>query len=226
MTRQRSFKERIRARMEKTGESYATARRRLVEKAEADARKRRTPQTIAAHRPKEEAVRSATGRPLDEWFGLLDSWGATDRSHTEIARWLVDEHGVDGWWSQSLTVSYEQERGLRAPGQRADGTYSVTASKTVEVPVDVLFEAFADGAKRERWLGDYELAVRTTRPGISVTAAWEDGTTRLTISFVDKGEAKSQVALAHERIRTAPEADEMKAFWRERLGGLKKVLEG
>ncbi|MDQ4025861.1 MAG: DUF4287 domain-containing protein [Actinomycetota bacterium] len=225
MTRQKSFKERIRARMEKTGESYATARRRLVEKADADARKRRTPRTIAAHRPAEEAVVSATGRPTEEWFGLLDAWGATGRTHTEIARWLVDEQGVDGWWAQSLTVSYEQERGMRAPGQRADGTYGVSASKTVAVPVDVLFEAFLDERERAKWLGNHTFDVRTARPGVSITGAWEDGTSRLTIAFVPKGETKSQVALEHGRLPDARGADEMKAFWRERLGGLKKLLE-
>jgi hypothetical protein len=226
MTKQKSFKERIRARMAKTGESYATARRQLVEKAEADARKRSTPQTIAAHRPNDEVVIANTGRPLDDWFELLDEWGATARTHTEIARWLAEEQKVDGWWAQSITVSYEQARGMRAPGQRADGTFGVSASKTVDVGVDELFEAFADETMRERWLGDYELAVRTVRPGKSLTGAWEDGTTRLTIAFVPKGESKSQVALEHGRIRSAAHADEMKTFWRERLGGLKKMLEG
>lgn len=226
MTRQKSFKERIRARMDKTGESYATARRRLVEKAEAEARKRRTPQTIAAHRPNDDVVVSKTGRPLDEWFALLDSWNATGRTHTEIARWLVEEQDVDGWWAQSITVSYEQARGMRAPGQRADGTFSATASKTVDVPVDALFSAFADEDERSRWLGDYEIGVRSARPGVSITGTWEDGTTRLTITFVAKGESKSQVSLEHGRLPDARQADEMKAFWRERLGGLKKVLEG
>lgn len=226
MTKQKSFKERIRARMDKTGESYATARRRLVEKAEADARKRATPQRIAAHRPNDEVVVANTGRPLDEWFALLDEWDATKRTHTEIARWLAAEQGVDGWWAQSVTVSYEQARGMRAPGQRADGMFAASASKTVDVGVDELFEAFADETVRERWLGEYELAVRTVRPGTSITGAWEDGTTRLTISFVAKGESKSQVALDHARIPTAAEADELKTFWRERLVMLKKLLEG
>nr|MDQ3958519.1 DUF4287 domain-containing protein [Actinomycetota bacterium] len=173
MTRQKSFKERIRARMEKTGESYATARRQLVEKSEAEARKRQTPRTISRVRKNEESVRDNTGRTWDEWFALLDRWGARDRKHGEIARWLVEEQGVDGWWAQSITVAYEQERGIRAPGQRLDGTYSVTASKTVNVPVGKLFDAFHDEDTRGRWLGDGELTVRTTRPGKSLTATWE-----------------------------------------------------
>ncbi len=226
MTRRKSFKERIRARMDKTGESYATARRRLVEKAEAEERKRRTPQTISRTRTSDEAVQSATGRTLGEWLALLDDWGAREQGHTAIARWLSKEHGVDGWWAQNVTVAYEQERGMRAPGQRADGTFSVSASKTVTVPVDELFAAFEDEASRQRWLGDFEVAIRTARPGKSITAAWEEGTTRLTIGFYAKGDGKSQVALAHERIADAHRADELKAFWRDRLEVLKQLLEG
>ena len=226
MTRQRSFKERIRARMDKTGESYATARRRLIEKAEATQRVQSTPRTIAPVRKSEEAVRTNTGRSWDDWFALLDGWDATKRTHRDIARWLRDEQGVDGWWSQSITVAYEQERGMRAPGQRADGSYSVNASKTVAVPVDELFAAFEPGTVRERWLGELELRVRTARPGQSITADWEDGATRLTISFVAKGPDKSQVALAHEKVASAQAADELKAFWRDRMAMLKKVLEG
>ncbi|HEX2196553.1 MAG TPA: DUF4287 domain-containing protein [Actinomycetota bacterium] len=225
MTRQRSFKERIRARMDKTGESYATARRRLIEKSEAEARKRRTPRTISRTRTSDESVRARTGRTYEEWFALLDDWDATARKHTEIARWLVDEHGVDGWWAQSVTVAYEQERGMRAPGQRADGTYGAGASKTIAAPVATLYDAFVDESTRERWLGDFELTIRTARPGKSITAAWEEGTSRLGIGFVEKGPDRSQVSLEHGRLPDAQAADEMKAFWRERLDVLKKLLE-
>lgn len=225
MTRQRSFKERIRARMDKTGESYAAARRKLIEKSETEALRRRAPRTISRTRTSDESVRNATGRTPDEWFALLDRWGARERNHTEIARWLAQEHAVDGWWAQNVTVAYEQERGMRAPGQRADGTYGVGASKTVAVPVDALFAAFADETTRARWLGGHELELRTARPAKSITAAWEEGTTRLSIGFTEKGPDKSQVAVAHERLPDAGAADEMKAFWRERLETLRNLLE-
>jgi Domain of unknown function (DUF4287) len=226
MTRQKTFKERIRARMDKTGESYATARRRLIEKSEAEARKRRTPRTISPTRRSDDSVLKNTGRTWDEWFKLLDKWGAKNRKHPEIARWLSEEHQVDGWWAQSVTVAYEQERGMRAPGQRADGTYSVSASKTVDVSVETLFEAFHDEGMRERWLGEFEFSVRTARPGKSMTAEWEDASTRLSLGFNPKGGEKSQVGLAHEKIADPQQADEFKAFWRERLEVLKKLLEG
>ena len=45
------------------------------------------------------------------------------------------------------------------------------------------------------------------------------------VAFAAKGEAKSTAALSHERLADGAEAERMKAFWRERVAGLKEVLE-
>ncbi len=215
MTRQKTFKTRVRDRASRTGESYTTARRRLLEKS--------TP--VRPQSVPDGAVRERTGRGWDEWFALLDTWGATGRTHTEIARWLRDEHGVESWWSQNVTVTYEQARGTRVPGQGADGYFSATGSKTVAVSVDRLFEAFADEDLRSRWLPGVELSVTTSTAPKSFRAGWEDGATRIAAGFVAKGEAKAQLAVRHERIGNAEDAALMKAFWRERLSALKELLE-
>ena len=218
MTSQKSFKRRVRARMDKTGESYMAARRRLIETGE------HPPATVVEPRVSDEAVRRATGRTWRQWFELLDRWDATRQAHPEIARRLSAEHGVDGWWAQGITVSYEQARGMRAPGERPDG-FSVTASKTVAVPVERLFEAVTEEELRERWLPDAPMSVRTATAPKSARYDWEDGATRVVFGFIDKGEAKSQVALEHERLPDADAAEGMKAWWRERVAELKRVLE-
>ncbi|WP_353987473.1 DUF4287 domain-containing protein [Ruicaihuangia caeni] len=89
----------------------------------------------------DDAMHQATGRHPDEWFSDLDAAGATNWTHSEIARWLVDHHGVDGWWSQSITVRYEQARGMRLPGQQGDGTFSVSKSKTVPGDAETVLAA-------------------------------------------------------------------------------------
>jgi uncharacterized protein YndB with AHSA1/START domain len=224
MTKQKSFKGRVRARMDKTSESYTTARRQLLAKAGPAAP---TPADApGARRPySDEVIRANTGRTWDEWFALLDAWGAAARPHPEIARWVVEEHGVGGWWAQGVTVAYEQARGLRAPGQRRGGLFEVNASRTVAVPVDRLYEAFADRALRERWLPGATVEVRRAQPAKSIRADWEDGSTRLVIAFSARGDTRSQVALVHERVPDAGTADKLKAFWRERMAALKQFLE-
>ncbi len=129
MTRQKTFKRRVRERMAKTGESYTAARRMLIAAGE-------RPETAAAEfEPPvaEERVVEATGRGWQAWFKALDEWGAPTHTHTEMARWLREEHGVDGWYSQSITVGYERARGLRAPGERADG-FAISATRTIARP--------------------------------------------------------------------------------------------
>jgi hypothetical protein len=217
MTRQRSFKRLVRNRMEKTGESYAAARAKLL----GGDGKAKEGVTLTMS---DDAIRKRTGRGWEEWFDLLDDWGAGERSHTEIARWINQEQGLDGWSSQSVTVSYERARVGRALGEHADG-FSVTASKTVAVPVDRLYESFVNASRRRRWLPDGTLRVRTSIKPRSARFDWGDGSTRVNVGFTDKGAGRSQVALEHSRLPNAGEADRMKAFWRERVSTLKKQLE-
>jgi hypothetical protein len=219
MTRQRSFKRLVRARMEKTEESYTAARASLLAAAEPKATEGVT-LTVS-----DEVIRRRTGRGWEQWFDLLDEWGALERPHPEIATWLRGEQRIDGWSAQSVTVSYERARGGRAVGEHADG-FAVTASKTVDVPVERLFDAFIDPVLRERWLPDGKLRERTSSRPRSARFDWGEGDTRVIVGFDARGEAKSTASLAHERLADAEEAERMKAYWRERVVVLKSELEG
>ena len=221
MTRQRTFKRRVRERMAKTGESYTSARRMLIANGD-----RPEPALAEFEPPVADArVVEATGRGWQAWFAALDEWGASTHSHSEIARWLREEHGVPGWYSQSITVGYERARGLRAPGERPDG-FAVGVTRTVAVPVERLFAAFEDEALRERWLPPGALHVRTATAPRNARYDWEDGSTRVIVGFEGAGDAKSRVALSHERLPDADSAEEMKGWWRERLDALRDQLEG
>ena len=219
MTRQRSFKRLVRARMAKTGERYAAARAALLAAEESTSTEAPT-LTVS-----DEVIRRRTRRGWEEWFDLLDDSGAIAMPHREIARWLEAEHGIDGWTAQSVTVSYERARGRRAVGEHADG-FAITAQKTVAVPVDRLYDAFVDESLRKRWLSGGRLRARTATKPKSARFDWGDGPTRVIVGFEAKGDAKSVVAIEHARLPDAAEAQLMKAFWRDRLALLKEVLEG
>jgi hypothetical protein len=221
MTRQKHLKRRVRSRMEKTGERYTAARRQVAAPDQQPAEPAREP--ISPQRFSDETMRSKTGRGWDEWFALLDAWGATERSHGEAAAWLTAEHGVPGWWAQSVTVGYEQARGMRQPGQVAGG-FSVSASRTIDVPLGRLFDAFVDEELRARWLPQ-GLEIRTATQGRSLRANWDGGRTRVNVGFAAKGDARSQAQLQHERLPDAETAERMKAFWRGRMDELRRVLE-
>jgi uncharacterized protein YndB with AHSA1/START domain len=220
MTRHRSFKQLVRTRMEKTGESYTAARAQLLKAEEVPA----APAPVLA--TSDENIRARTGRGWEEWFDRLDEWGAAERTHRETARWIAEELGIHplAWNAQAITGSYERTRGLRAAGEHADG-FSVTASKTVAVPVERLYDAFADPERRRAWLPDADLRERTATRPRSARFDWGDGTTRVHVTFVAKGDAKSTATVSHERLADAEERDRMKAFWRERVSALKRALE-
>jgi hypothetical protein len=170
------------------------------------------------------AVRAKTGKGWNDWFAILDRTKASTRPHGEIAAFLHEEHGVPGWWCQMVTVGYEQARGLRERNQKASG-FAASSSKTIAVPVEKLFDAWDSPTARSSWLGSMEIAVRkATRPK-SMRISWADGSS-VHVNFSAKGPAKSQVAIEHEKLKSAADVARMKETWGGALERLKGKLEG
>jgi hypothetical protein len=238
MPTQKIFKQRVRARMTKTGESYTAARRQLLRKArepetESPGPTTPTPTTEAAAgiAPQEQdlmtsdaAMRRGTGRGHAEWFALLDGWGATEHNHTEIAAWLRDTQGVPGWWSQNITVNYERSRGMRSRHQQRDG-YTISVTKTVAVDVERALAAFTSAPMRRKWLPHSPMRQRPTRAALAARFDWSDPPSRVVVGVAPKGTDKALVAIAHEKLPDPETAERLKAAWRGWLGDLKAELE-
>jgi hypothetical protein len=215
MPKQKDLKRLVRTRMQKTGESYTAARLQILKKTD-------TPTNYAALAGmSDEAVRAKTGRSWAEWVRVLDTERAVDKRHGEIAK-FVSSLGTPNWWSQMVTVGYERIRGLRQPGQRVDGWYEASKSRTFAVPVQALFDAFADARIRRQWL-PATITVRTAIAPKSMRVSWENGTT-VAFWFLSKGRGKSAVALAHQKLRDKPTAEAMKKMWGGYLDRLGEVL--
>lgn len=232
MPTQRTFKRRVRARMTKTGEAYTAARRQLLRKADGPAQPIPTeateapgPEPAVEFPTSEEAVLSATGRSYPEWIAVIDAWGGTDRTHTEIARWLATEHGVPGWWAQSVTIAYERARGMRAVHQTTSG-FTVGVTRTMATEPEIALAAFTDPAVRRRWLVEVGLRQRPTMAAGNARFDWPDPPSRLVVYAGAKGAGKTLVSISHERLPDAEAAAREKAAWRQRLGTLKALLEG
>jgi hypothetical protein len=237
MPRDKDFKRRVRSRMQKTGESYTTARAQLLAKPPAETATP-APSGAPAAAPgalspttyadlagmSDDAVEAKTGRTWPGWVELLDADGWAERPHREIAAHLKDDLGLPAWWSQTVTVGYERIKGLRDVGQRrTDGTYEANKSKTFHVPVATLYAAFDDPARRRRWLPGIDLTVRTASAEKSARLTWPDGT-HVDLAFAAKGDAKSQLAVQHRKLADPAEIESRKAYWAERLKVLGEVL--
>lgn len=173
----------------------------------------------------DQALIEGTGADWKTWLALLDERGAAELDHAAIARMLVREFEIDGWWAQSITVGYEQERGLREPGQRPDGTFSANASKTLHLPIGTAFEQLADPEAQAGWLGDLELVQRSASPPKSVRFDASDGT-RVLVNLAAKGEATTAVQVEIAKLAAAEDIGPAKAAWKTRLERLAEGLEG
>jgi hypothetical protein len=89
-----------------------------------------------------EALRDATGRDWDDWLETLDAAGAADWTHKEIVAYLGREHAEDtsSRWRQSITVGYDQARGLRVVGETADTGFQVEVQRTVAATVTEVWD--------------------------------------------------------------------------------------
>jgi hypothetical protein len=222
MTVQKSFKRLVRARMAKTGESYTAARAELLAAVDMGSNDEETPPLACS----DERIRERTGRGWEEWFDLLDSWGAESMGHTEIVRRVAGLLGEPGWDAQAVAMSFERARGKRAVGERIGGDgFVATASKTVAASAEQVFTAFLDPSLRAGWLPGVELSERTvSKPG-SARFDVGDGTSRLLVWVDAKGSGKSTVGVEHSKLADAGEREARKVFWRHALATLKAQLE-
>ena len=148
MTKDHKLKKAIRARAQKTGESYAAARRQYLKPA--------TPSPAApaknakAGGMTEASARRVTGHGLDHWFAVLDAFSPGGvKGHTAAARHVADDHGVPGWHAQGITVAWERARGHRAMNQSCTGTFNVSVSRVVPADVAAVASGLqgSDGAR-------------------------------------------------------------------------------
>jgi hypothetical protein len=215
----------IRNRMKKTGESYTAARAQILSKPHAAKPPVRSVDYAALAGMSDEKIAAKTGRTWREWVTVLDADDAATMSHGKIATLVHGKHHVGDWWAQSVTVGYERIKGLRERGQRRDGAYEISKTRTYDVPVSTLFRVWADDASRESWLDGVKSTVRKATAPKGLRLQWPDGAI-VVVSFIAKSPAKSVVSLAHTKLRSKSAAEDAKAFWTARLDALASQLAG
>lgn len=233
MTQQKKLKKAIRARSEKTGESYTSARRQIL-LAREEPPPPPAPKPPAKRGISDESVLKKTGHGLDHWFGILDAFGGMTRGHTAMAAHLHKEHGIPGWHSQGITVAYERARGLREMNQACTGKFQVSVSKTVPATVAEVVEALQSTA----WLqgadpglaqaldaaftGDKPREVKTKGSDYAwLRFPWDGRTVEIRITGKPKG---ASVVADNSDLPDSALVEQRRAQWRAALEGLKRHL--
>ena len=225
MPADKDFKRLVRGRMQKTGESYTAAR--------ATSSSRSPPPPSPLPRAASTMPSSPAGATPSSRRGPAAPGSAGSRRSTTPRRTpgrtgrsrstSHEKYKVPGWWAQAVTVGYERIKGLRAVGQRRDGSFEANKSRTFAVPLVRLYRAFHDARTRARWLPGVDLTVRTATRGKSMRITWPDRTS-VVVGFESRGAGKSQVAIQHGKLADRAAAARMKQYWAERLGALGEVL--
>jgi uncharacterized protein YndB with AHSA1/START domain len=237
MPRQKDLKRLVRARMKKTGEAYTAARAQIIKKPRANPSRdsgvsAAVSTTLSAPNPKEfatiagmsdEKVKGTTGCTWERWVRALDKHGAEQMSHREIAALVREKYKTDSWWSQTVAVGYERIKGLRARGQQRNGTFQISKSRTYNVPVTTLFEAWTDARVRQRWLREAGVKVRKATAPKSIRLGWPDGGI-VAVGFFTKGRTKSSVAIEHTKLPDRATGERLKQEWSDRFDALRDVL--
>jgi hypothetical protein len=243
MPTNKDFKRVVRARMQKTGESYTAARAQLlavkppaaqpssVAAKKSPRRRAQRPapppsivppsQYAAVAGMSDAAVKEATGCTWERWVNSLDYHQAYTWSHRDIAKYLREQYKTPSWWTQMVAVGYERVKGLRAQGQQRGGTYNASRSKTFHASLAEVFAAFEDATRRARWLPDAQVKRATKNKSMRLLLG--DGS-QAVVGFTTKGDGKSQVAVEQTGLPSAAAAAECKSFWASRFEALAAQL--
>jgi len=238
MPRQKDFKRLVRARMKKTGEAYTAARAQLIRKPKPGSASRDTrpsatvAKVLSAPDPTEFAaiagmsddkLKEKTGCTWARWVHALDHYRADQMSHADIATLVRERYTISSWWSQTVAVGYERIKGLRARGQQRNGTFQISKSRTYNVPVATLFDAWTDARMRQRWLKEAGVKVRKATAHKSIRLDWPDGAI-VAVGFFAKGKSKSSVAIEHTKLPDRATGERLKQQWSDRFDALGEVL--
>jgi len=172
----------------------------------------------------DEAVKRSTGKNWKQWFSLLNKVGAKKMEHKAIAKLLQEQYKLPSWWSQMVTVQYEQEIKGRKKHEKTDG-YQISKSITLDSSITKIFNTINSPLKRVVWLQDPGIMVTKSNKNKSIRGKWIDKKTIVEFQFYPKEISKTQVVIQHSKLSSAVKAANMKTYWGKNLRSLKKYLE-
>ncbi|MGH8048723.1 MAG: DUF4287 domain-containing protein [Chthoniobacterales bacterium] len=161
----------------------------------------------------EEAVLKATGRSWSEWLALLAGANMAARTHEEILDFLREDHGVPSWWQQVIANEFEQSIGHSSKHESDDG-FQVSVSWPIDLPVEKVFEMWADDVKRATWLRRADFTPDTIKPPNVVRGKWMPNGSRVDMEVSDIGDGRCQLTVQHRKLADEAAVERMRELWK------------
>lgn len=164
----------------------------------------------------DEKIRAGTGRGWDEWVALAADGPGRGASHSEIATWAGEQHGLAGWWAHGVAVGVRRLTGQRVPGQMADGSFAVSKTATLSADESDLRTALLDEGTRAALLPGLDVTLRSKPTSKALRLALADGSGPLgsiLFTLATAGDGRCRVTVSHERLTSAADGERWKTFW-------------
>ena len=214
MTKQATFKRRVRDRMAKTGERYSAARANLLAQATESGRRRTW---VSEPEVADAAVQEATGKSWEDWCDLIDTWDLGG-DHPAIAAKLEADTDIGPWWSQGVTVGYERITGLRLPFERPDGTFTAGKTKTVTVDVAELRALLLDDEQRDDLFPGHQTELLSKPSAKAIRISVGPGVAHFGIG--PKPDGRASINVDHRKLPSYDDVAEWKFYWTEWLDAI------
>lgn len=173
------------------------------------------------------AIERATGTSWPDWRRIMTDGGAADAGHAGLARIALAAMGerveYPGWWAQSVAVAYEQDTGRRVKGQVADGTFQVSATRTLPGTMDEVFEAWLARAQKLTEIDGAAIVDSPRETGTAKRRHWRIGLadgTRPVLSAEAKGQVRAFLTATHTKLPSIEQLERWRAAWKDQLAGL------
>lgn len=169
-----------------------------------------------------KALETGSGIGWDEWVRFLEPHRTLPHAEmAEVVLAKILEAGRSSspqWWAQGVTVAFEQHIGRRLPGQRADGTFSISVSRTIPGDVDQALDHWVAlvGTRTE-----FDGVPIAGEPRISRTDTWRywrcelsDGSSVAVNIRAKPSGASSTLSINHDKLTEPDAVERVRAYWK------------
>ena len=162
------------------------------------------------------AIEDATGASWIDWCAFLDKAGAAKLDHNAIVKKTRTFREISGWWAQGVAVAYEQHIGRRKPGQRSDGLFNASVSRTIHMSQQAAFKSWCDFASGLDEIGGQVIAGTPTTSTTPKRQYWrckfDDGSSA-SVGFEPKGAEKVLIGIEHQKLGRESLIADRKSAW-------------